>query len=293
MRARLMRVAVVLALAMLTTGPASAQVAVTTSDIQRLQDTTYDIADEIGRIGDSREVDRLRGELDTLREEVIYLKVKLRKEGSVQRSEYVWLRDRLQDLKARANAQVGTTGRFETRRETRSGTGRRSAGVYELPAGTELDVRLMTRLSSETAQVEDRVQAATIVDLERDGRVLIPAGSIVRGIVTAVERATRLDRKGSLTLSFDQIRVNGRSYDIDAQATQIFESEGLKGEAERIGAGAAVGGIIGGILGGWKGALAGILIGGGGTVLATEGKDVVLPEGTILRIRFDRTVEIR
>lgn len=89
MRARLMRVAVVLALAMLTTGPASAQVAVTTSDIQRLQDTTYDIADEIGRIGDSREVDRLRGELDTLREEVIYLKVKLRKEGSVQRSQYV------------------------------------------------------------------------------------------------------------------------------------------------------------------------------------------------------------
>lgn len=40
-------------------------------------------------------------------EEVIYLKVKLWKEGSVPRSEYVWLRDRLQDLKARANAQVG------------------------------------------------------------------------------------------------------------------------------------------------------------------------------------------
>ena len=37
--------------------------------------------------------------------------------------------------------------------------------------------------------------------------------------------------------------------------------------------------MIGGILGGVKGALAGILIGGGGTVVATEGKDVELPAG--------------
>jgi len=48
-----------------------------------------------------------------------------------------------------------------------------------------------------------------------------------------------------------------------------------------------VGAIIGGILGGFKGALAGILIGGGGTIAATEGKDVELPPGTVLRVRLD------
>ena len=47
----------------------------------------------------------------------------------------------------------------------------------------------------------------------------------------------------------------------------------------KIGAGAGVGAIIGGILGGVKGALAGILIGGGGTIAATEGKEVELPPG--------------
>jgi hypothetical protein len=53
-----------------------------------------------------------------------------------------------------------------------------------------------------------------------------------------------------------------------------------------------VGGLIGGILGGVRGALTGILIGAGGTVAATEGKDVDLPAGTILRLRFDAPLEI-
>jgi len=41
-----------------------------------------------------------------------------------------------------------------------------------------------------------------------------------------------------------------------------------------------------------KGAVAGILIGGGGVIAATEGKDVHLPEGTVLRVRFDSTVPL-
>ena len=45
-------------------------------------------------------------------------------------------------------------------------------------------------------------------------------------------------------------------------------------------------------LGGAKGALAGILIGGGGTIAATEGKDVELPSGTVLRVRMDAPLTI-
>ena len=36
-----------------------------------------------------------------------------------------------------------------------------------------------------------------------------------------------------------------------------------------------------------------ISIGGGGTMVATEGKDVTLPAGTILRVRMDTPPEIR
>ena len=60
-----------------------------------------------------------------------------------------------------------------------------------------------------------------------------------------------------------------------------------------IAAGSGIGAIIGGILGGAKGAVLGVLIGGGGTIAATEGKDVTLPPGTILRVRLDTPPDIR
>lgn len=162
----------------------------------------------------------------------------------------------------------------------------------QIPVGQEIDVRLQTQLDSGTAEVEDRFEATTVVDVMQDDRVLIPAGSTVRGVVREVDRATRTDRTGELRLAFDEIVVRGDSYPIRANATQAFESEGLRGEAGRIGAGAGVGAIIGGILGGVRGALAGILVGAGGTIVATEGKDVQLPAGTILRIRLDQPLTI-
>ena len=133
-----------------------------------------------------------------------------------------------------------------------------------------------------------------MVDLQDErGRVLVPAGSTMRGVVTSVTKATRLDRTGRLSVSFDRLTINHRSYPIRATVTQALESQGIRGEAERIGIGAGAGAILGAILGGAKGALAGILIGGGGTIAATEGKDVELPAGTILRVRFDAPLNVQ
>ena len=41
-----------------------------------------------------------------------------------------------------------------------------------------------------------------------------------------------------------------------------------------------------------RGALTGVLIGAGGSVAATEGEDVELPAGTVLRVRFESSVTI-
>lgn len=161
-----------------------------------------------------------------------------------------------------------------------------------IPVGQEIDVRLQDTLSSDTAQVEDRFQATTVVDLKQGDRVLVPAGSTVRGVISSVQEAGRLDRKGSMTLSFDQITVKGEEHPINATAVKAFESGGYREDATKIGAGAGVGGIIGGILGGIEGALAGVLIGAGGVVAATEGQDVELPAGTIVRIRLDSPVNV-
>jgi hypothetical protein len=132
-----------------------------------------------------------------------------------------------------------------------------------------------------------------MVDLMQGNRVVVPAGSVMRGVVSSVRKAGRLERTGSLTVAFDRLTIGSRSYPIRATVTEALESEGIKGEAGKIGAGAGVGAVIGAILGGAKGALAGILIGGGGTIAATEGSDVDLPPGTLLRVRMDSGLDIR
>ena len=161
-----------------------------------------------------------------------------------------------------------------------------------IPVGQELDVRLQNTLSSETATVEQRFEATTAVDLMQDGRVLVPAGSTVRGVVSDVKRPGRVDRVGSLTLSFDRMSVRGREYTIRGMATNVFESRGIRDEVGTAGAGAGVGGVIGGLIGGLKGAVLGAVIGAGGAIAATEGKDVHLPAGSIVRIRLDSAVNV-
>jgi hypothetical protein len=131
------------------------------------------------------------------------------------------------------------------------------------------------------------------VDVTQDGTVLIPAGSRVRGVVTDVKRPGRVDRVGSLTLSFDQMVVRGRTYPIRAMATQVFESGGIRDEAGTAGVGAGAGAVLGGLLGGLKGAVLGAVIGAGGAIAATEGKDINLPAGAIVRIRLDSAVNVR
>lgn len=162
-----------------------------------------------------------------------------------------------------------------------------------IPAGQELDVRLRSSLSSETATVEQRFETTTAVDLMQSGQVLVPAGTVVRGVVSSVEKAGRLDRSGSLTLSFDQMVVNGREVPIRGTATQVFESGGIREEAGTAGVGAGVGGIIGGVLGGVKGAILGAVIGAGGAIAATDGKDIELPAGAIIRVRLDSAANVR
>ena len=87
----------------------------------------------------------------------------------------------------------------------------------------------MTALTSDTAQVEDRVEATTMIDLYRGNDLLVPAGSVLTGWVTSVDRASRTDRKGSLTVEFNRLRIDNRSYDVRAYVSQALESDGHQG----------------------------------------------------------------
>ena len=281
------RLSAVLAMVMvlsLGSWPAAQQRAVTAADIQQLQDSVLDASTDVSRLRarDTTRAAELERELDEIREDVVYLRALLRREGSVPRAEYEGVEKRLNGLRQTARRELTGVIAWAA-----------AAGPNDVPVGTEIDVRLQAELSSDTAEVEDRFDATTVLNLDNAERILIPAGSVLRGVVRSVDSAGRVNRTGRLTLGFDQITIRGRSYPIRATVTQALESEGIRGEAGRIGTGAGIGGLLGGILGGFKGVLTGILVGAGGVIAATEGKDVSLPAGTVLRVRFDTPLTVR
>jgi len=336
---RIQRIAAAAIVAAALASPAIAQQnysQVTQADIQRLQDSVFQAGSDVQQLKgrDSARASQLQTQLDDLRDEVIYLKVKLRKEGSLQRNEYANLRDRLDDLRAQAtnyttnytpssgtystnnnngsystnngaasgtttNRAAGSSTTTQSSPATQSSTARgttttgTSGREIEVPSGTEMDVRLANTLNSGTAQVEDRFEGTTLVDLNINGRTVIPAGSVMRGVVTSVDPATRTNRTAKMTVSFDQVTVNGRAYAIRGTVTQAIQGEGIKGETGKIVTGAGVGAVLGGILGGVKGAILGTVIGGGGITAATEGKEVEVPQGSVLRVRLDSPVSIQ
>jgi len=268
---------------------ASAQLA-NTAGLQELEEDLLGLQRQIDRLRRGDDVARVQAEIDTLHDELTYLRVKHRKEGVIETGEFNTLRNQIAELRSRL--QDDTSVRTGARDNDNGGDSTwRDGGHHVIPVGTEIDVRLQTSLHSDTTVVEDPVRATTITDLS-DGHVIIPGGSDVRGVVGAVDRSSRTDRTSSITLAFDELRIDDALYPVTLTVAEALESGGLRDEAERAGIGAGVGGLIGGILGGVRGALAGILIGAGGTVVATEGEDVDLPAGTILRLRFDAPLEI-
>ena len=294
----------------LASNVAFAQVAIDMATLERRVEDAQTASEESNAAGDEQEMNEIRDDLG-------YLRVRARRGLAVTRTERQRLSDRVDRFLTRINNSNNnsnnnnnnasnrgvidrrdqpanrTTDRSGNRTSDRNNDRIGSTRTLEIPSGTEVDVRLVTGLTSDTAKVEDRVEATTMVDLYRGNDMIVPSGSVLTGWVTSVDRASRTDRQGKMTIEFNRVRINNRNYDTKAYVTQALESDGIKGEAGRISAGSAVGAIIGGLLGGVKGAVAGILIGGGGVIAATEGKDVHLPEGTVLRVRFDSAVPLQ
>ena len=104
--------------------PALAQAQLTAADIQRLQDNVFDAAADVTRLRqrDARLAESLERELDDLRDEVIYLKVKMRKSGAT-RAEYSDLRDRIDRLRTQARGEPAPASSSTSRRPR----GRRTA----------------------------------------------------------------------------------------------------------------------------------------------------------------------
>jgi hypothetical protein len=91
--------------------PAAAQATASPSDIQHVKDSIYDATADIARLGsrDAAFAADLQHELDDARDEVVYFKVKLRKNESVSAREIAVLQARVDGIRSRAQDAVGRT----------------------------------------------------------------------------------------------------------------------------------------------------------------------------------------
>ena len=86
-----------------------------------------------------------------------------------------------------------------------------------VPTGTTFAVRMNDQLSTETSRVGDAF-TATLTDpiIDAAGNVIVPAGAVVRGRVTAVSPSTRVGQTAALKLAFEAISWGGESHPLQA-----------------------------------------------------------------------------
>lgn len=165
-----------------------------------------------------------------------------------------------------------------------------------VPASSVVGLNVVTSITSETARVEDRVEARVTRDVLANGRVAIPAGTRVIGDVTLVERGGKMKDKARLGVRFHTL-VLADGHQLPFRTDAIFREGASPGNesARKIG-GAAIGGaILGAIIGGAKGAAIGGATGAAGgsaVVMAGDRNAATLPAGTIVTVRLSSPVSI-
>jgi Bacterial conjugation TrbI-like protein len=180
-----------------------------------------------------------------------------------------------------------------------------------VPAATTIPLRLMNTVNSRTAQPGQALYCETIFPITAGNRIVIPRGSSVKGSITQVVRPKRGKHKqAQLGLRFETLILpNGNTFPLRATLSGFgtagnegfqpkegqIEGASTKGEdvgkvAETTVTGAELGTIVGAADGSvWKGLGIGSLVGAGSGlvwILASRGKEIVLPSGTDFDLRL-------
>jgi hypothetical protein len=165
-----------------------------------------------------------------------------------------------------------------------------------VPADTTISVVLDESVGSKTSTAGQNFSATVSAPVEIDGRIAIPKGARVTGIVRDAKSAGRFKGGAVLSLSLTSVTVSDANYDLHTtNHTQTSTGKG-KRTAAMIGGGGAAGALIGGLAGGGKGAAIGAAVGAGagtGGAGLTGNREIVLPAETRLTFKLLDPVEIK
>jgi len=183
-----------------------------------------------------------------------------------------------------------------------------------VPGDTTIPMILLNTINTKSAYVGQSIYCESIYPITVGNHIIIPKGSSIRGTVTEVIRPGRIKGRAQIGLRFDELILpNGTTRHLRATLSGFgsegndkykpkegqIEGGGSKGkDAETVARTTIPGAEIGTIVGGAKGApLEGLGIGsaagaaaGVAWILATRGKDIVLPHGTSLELQLSQPV---
>jgi hypothetical protein len=165
----------------------------------------------------------------------------------------------------------------------------------ELPAGTNLVVRMIDGVDSDVNRVGQTFAASLDQPVTMGGETIIPRGADVVVKLVDAHQSGKLTGTAGLTLDLMSVKVDGRIVDIDTQSvSRESDSRGQK-TAKVAGGGAVLGAIIGGIAGGGKGAVIGAGAGGAagaGAESVSHGQRVKVPSETRLTFVLENSIRI-
>jgi len=132
-----------------------------------------------------------------------------------------------------------------------------------IPAGTAINVRLQSSISSGTAQAGQTFDATLDEPIVVDGKTVVPRGAEATGRVVEANPGGRLHKPGYLKVTLASVAINGKNVSVQTSSIAVQGSSHKKRNLLLIGGGAGGGALLGGLLGGPKGALIGAGAGAG------------------------------
>lgn len=165
-----------------------------------------------------------------------------------------------------------------------------SSGTNTLPSGTQIIVRMVDAVDSETSQPEQRFRGTLETNLTTNGVVVAPKGTTVFGRLLSAQSASS-GSGGQLEFDLTDIVINGETHSLATVSNQVQGqgSESRAGTGAKTGAavGAVAGGISGAIRGAGAGAVAGKVSSGN-----AHGEKVAIPAGSLVEFSLDHPVTL-
>lgn len=169
----------------------------------------------------------------------------------------------------------------------------------ELAEGTNIQVRLSQDLSTTRTEPGTAFRASVMYDIYKDSRVIIPAGSEMRGRVLSVSEGHHLGPHAAIRLRPEVVILpDGTAYHLSATVVQsrapgtrtndegaIEADNHYKKDAIEYGAGAGTGAVAGAAIAGPVGAAAGSLVAASAVtahLLLQQPQAADLPQGSVL-----------